>query len=121
MRDAQTILDREKKKKGTHGLDELFAIFANDAFGESDLAETDVLVHLLGVFCIEGTPTAAHFEQKDAQRPKVDDLGIALFIEKNLWSEVFGGAAESGGEFIGAEIWFGEAKVTEGNMACGIE
>jgi len=75
----------------------LFAIFANDAFGEPDLAKTDVLVHLLGVFCVERTPTAAHFEQKDTQGPKVDDLGISLFIEKDFWSEVFGSATEGSG------------------------
>jgi len=104
-----------------YGLDKLFAIFADDAFGEPDLPKTDVLVHLLGVFCVERTPTAAHFEQKDTQGPKVDDLGISLFVEKNFWSEVFGGATEGSGKFIGMEIWFGKAKIAEGNMTCSVE
>lgn len=99
----------------------MFAIFADDAFGEPDLAKTDVLVHLLGVFRVERTPTAAHFEQEDAQRPKVDDLGITLFIEKNFRSEVFGSTTEGSGEFVGTEIWFGKAKVAEGNVACSVE
>jgi hypothetical protein len=46
----------------TYPFDKLFTIIVNNALGETDLAETDIAVHLLGVFGIEWTPTAAHLE-----------------------------------------------------------
>ena len=34
---------------------------------ETDLAKGDILVHLLGVFGIKGTPTTAHFKNENSQ------------------------------------------------------
>ena len=46
----------------TYSFDELFPILIDDAPWEPDLAEADILVHLLCVFCIERAPSAAHLE-----------------------------------------------------------
>jgi len=50
----------------TYPFDELFAIFADYAFGEANLPEADIFVHLLGVLRIERTPTATHLKQQYA-------------------------------------------------------
>ena len=51
----------------TYSLDEQFPFLAYYVLGEPNLVETDVLIHLLRVFRIEGTPAATHFEQEHAQ------------------------------------------------------
>jgi len=55
------------KRGSTCPFHKLFPIFVDDAPGESDLAETDVLVHLLCVLCVERAPAATHLEQKDTE------------------------------------------------------
>jgi len=45
-------------------LDELLAVVPNHASRKLDLAKADVLVHLLRIFCVEGTPAAAHLEEQ---------------------------------------------------------
>lgn len=72
----------------THPLDELLAVIPDDAPREPDLAETDVLVHLLHVFGVERTPSAAHFEEQDSEGPEVDELRVAVIVEQDLRSEV---------------------------------
>jgi hypothetical protein len=49
-------------------------------FWKLDLAEANVLVHLLRVLCIERGPAAAHLEEKDAERPEVDQLRVAVVV-----------------------------------------
>ena len=54
------ILNASKKK--THPFDKLFPIIIDDAFRKTDLAKTNVLVHLLSIFRIKRAPSTAHFE-----------------------------------------------------------
>jgi hypothetical protein len=105
----------------THPLYKLLPLVTNHALGEPNLAKTYVLVHLLGVFCIKRAPTTTHLKEQYPQTPKVDDLGVAVLVEEDLWCEVLGGAAKGGGEFVGAQIGFGETKVAESDMACCVE
>ena len=58
----------------TYSLDKLLPVLINDPSGETNLAKTDVLVHLLGVLSIKGAPSAAHFEKQHAKRPEVDEF-----------------------------------------------
>ena len=51
----------------THPLHELLPVFVDNASRKTDLPETDVLVHLLGVLSIEGAPSTAHLKQQNAQ------------------------------------------------------
>lgn len=50
-----------------HPLDKLLAIVADDAPREPDLAETDILVHLLHIFGVEWTPSTTHLEEQDSE------------------------------------------------------
>lgn len=112
---------RERLVERTHPLDKLLAILANHAAREPNLAETDVLVHLLYVLGVERTPSAAHFKQQHAERPEIDELGVAVVVEQDFRREVFGRAAKSVGQLTGAEVGFREAKVTEGDVARCVE
>jgi hypothetical protein len=111
----------EKTKWATHPLDKLLPLVTNHALGESYLAKTYVLVHLLRVFCVKRAPTTTHLKEQHPQTPKIDNLGVAVLVEENLWGEVFGGAAKGGSKFVGAQIGFGETKVAEGDVACCVE
>ena len=44
-----------------------------------------------------------------------------MLVEEDLGGEVLGGAAKGGGELVGSQVGFGEAKVAEGDVACRIE
>lgn len=54
--------------------DELLPVFVDNTSRETNLAETNVLVHLLSVFSIEWAPSAAHLEKQDTERPKIDEF-----------------------------------------------
>jgi len=47
-----------------HPLDKLLPLVTNHALGKPNLAITNVLVHLLRVFCIKRAPTAAHLKEQ---------------------------------------------------------
>ena len=64
----------------THPLDKLLPIFVDNTSRESDLAEADILVHLLGVFCVKRTPAATHLEQKDTERPPIYHFRVSVFV-----------------------------------------
>ena len=50
-----------------HPLDKLLAIVPDDTSGEPDLAETDILVHLLYVFGVEWRPSTAHLKEQNSK------------------------------------------------------
>jgi len=72
----------------THSLNELLPILINHTSRESDLPKADVLVHLLSILRVEGTPSTAHLEEKDSERPEVDELGVSVVVEEDFRSEV---------------------------------
>ena len=76
------------------------------------------MLHVLG---IEWTPSAAHFKQQHAERPEIDELGVAVVVEQDFRGEVFGRAAKSVGQLAGAEVGFGEAEIAQGDVARGVE
>ena len=110
-----------RKKITTHPLDKLLPLVTNHTLWEPNLAITYVLVHLLRIFCIKWAPTTTHLKEQYSETPKINNLGIAVLVEEDFWSEVLGGATKGGGEFVGAQIGFGETKVAESDMACCVE
>ena len=78
----------------THALNELLAVLVDDALGEPNLAETDVLVHLLRVLGVEGAPAAAHLKQEHAERPEVHELAVPVLVEENFGRKILRRAAE---------------------------
>ena len=101
--------------------DEVAALGAEGVTGEADLAEGDVLVHLLRLLGVEGTPTATHLEDQDAERPKIHHLGVAVLVQEDLGGQVLGRAAEGVGRVVLGQVRLGETEVAEGDMAVGIQ
>lgn len=101
--------------------DKIPSFSAEGVSGKADFSKGDVLVHLLRVFGVEWTPTTTHLEDKNTERPEIHHFCIPLFIQQDLGSEVLSGTAERVGRVILREIGFGQAKVTEGNMAISIQ
>lgn len=112
---------REAGKFWPHPFDELLAIIVDDAFREPNLAKANVLVHLLSVFSIERTPTAAHLEQKYTQAPEVYKFGVSMFVEKYFRCQIFSRTTKRICEFVRPQVRFRQAEVAQGNVACGIE
>ena len=105
----------------THPFDELFSIIVDNAFREPNLAETNVLVHLLSVFGIERTPTTTHLEQENTQTPEIDKFRVAVFIEEYLRRKVFSRTAKRVCQFIRSQVRFRQAEITQRNMSGSIK
>jgi len=109
------------RKWTTHALDKLFPLVTYHPLGKPNLPKAYILVHLLRIFCVKRAPTTTHLKEQYTQTPKVDNLGVAVLVEEDLWREVLCCAAKGSGEFVGAQIGFGESKVAEGEVACCVE
>ena len=62
------------ERKGTHPFDKPLPILVDNAFREPNLPKTNIVVHLLGILGIEGTPPTAHLKKEHPQRPEVYNL-----------------------------------------------
>lgn len=109
------------RQESTCPFNELLSIFVDDASGESDLAETDVFVHLLGVLCVKRTPAATHLEQKDSERPPIYHLRVPVFVQEHFGGQVFGRSTERVRQFVRAQVRFRKPKVAEGDVACSVK
>src|SRR4051794_32956606 len=61
---------------------------------ESNLAESDVLVHLLGIICVEWTPATAHLEHQYTQGPEIYHFCVSLLVQENFRSKILGSTTE---------------------------
>lgn len=101
----------------THPLHELFPILINDTLREPNLAKADILIHLLRVFCVKRTPTAAHLEEQHPKGPEVDELRVAMFVEEDFRGEVLRRPTERVRELVRPEIGFRQPEITERDVA----
>lgn len=83
------------------------------------IAELDLVEELRPALGVEGREPDHHFVDEGAEAPPVNGLAVALLVEY-FGGEVFGSAADGVGVIV-SDVHFGEAEISEAQVALFVD
>ena len=84
---------------------------------ELDFTLENLLIDSHGIVIVEWIDSGNHLVGQDAESPPIDWLAVA-FVEKHLWSEVFGSTAEG---VCACLAVLGETEISQSEVAFSID